>query len=358
MLRIANDLVALGQSMTIYTGEWHGALPELIHVKLLPVRGILNHQRHQYLINQMQSALKSEEFDLVIGFNRMSQLDVYFAADPCFVSRAKNERSWWYRFTPRYRFFAASEQAVMRADGNCKILLIEPNEKKQFQAIYQTPEARFHLLSPNIPKHFLEVSHAQARHEIRHSFGLPARATLLLSVCANFLLKGVDRSIAALASLPDHVREDTWLLVVGDGNVSAMKKEAKKYGVEKQVIFAGSRADIPVLMHAADVMLHPARSELAGLVIMEALVSGLPQIVTDLCGYACHVQAANAGVVLASPFNQQGFNKLLVHMLLNAPRQAMAESAIRYTALLQADQSATEEATYLVDVARKKKAKK
>lgn len=358
MLRIANDLVALGQSVTIYTGEWRGELPENIDVKLLPVHGIFNHQRHQYLINQMQSALKNSAFDLVIGFNRMSQLDVYFAADPCFVARANKERPWWYRLTARYRFFAASEHAVMRADSDCKILLIEPNEKKQYQALYQTPESRFHLLSPNIPQRFLEVSHAQARREVRHLFALPAHATLLLSVCANFPLKGVDRSIVALASLPDHIRVDTWLLVIGGGNVNAMMKQAKKYGVEKQVLFTGSREDVPTLMHAADVMLHPARSELAGLVIIEAMVSGLPQIVTDLCGYAFHVQTANAGVVLDSPFNQEVLNKSLAQMLSDPSRQEMAESAIRYTALLQVHQSAAEEATYLVDLARKKKAKK
>lgn len=89
MLRIAKDLIALGHKVTIFTGEWCGDLPHNIPVKILPVRGILNHQRYQYLINQMQSAIKNQAFDLVIGFNRMSQLDVYFAADPCFVARAK-----------------------------------------------------------------------------------------------------------------------------------------------------------------------------------------------------------------------------------------------------------------------------
>jgi UDP-glucose:(heptosyl)LPS alpha-1,3-glucosyltransferase len=352
MLRIAKDLIALGHKVTIYTGEWCGDLPHNIPVKVLPVRGILNHQRYQYLINQMQSALKNQAFDLVIGFNRMPQLDVYFAADPCFVARAKKDKSWWYRLTARYRFFAASEYAVMRADGDCKILLIEPNEKKQFQAFYQTPEARFHLLSPNIPKYFLDVSQAQARRKIRHLFALPTHATLLLSVCTNFLLKGVDRSIVALASLPDHMRIKTWLLVIGGDKVGAMKKVAKKYGVEKQVIFTGSREDVPMLMHAADVMMHPARSELAGLVIMEAMVSGLPQIVTDHCGYAFHVKAANAGIVLDSPFNQEVLNRSLAQMLSDASRQKIAASAIRYTELLKAQQSGAEEATYVVNLAR------
>jgi UDP-glucose:(heptosyl)LPS alpha-1,3-glucosyltransferase len=63
MLRIAKDLIALGHKVTIYTGEWCGDLPDNIPVKVLPVRGILNHQRYQYLINQMQSAIKNQAFD-------------------------------------------------------------------------------------------------------------------------------------------------------------------------------------------------------------------------------------------------------------------------------------------------------
>ena len=105
--------------------------------------------------------------------------------------------------------------------------------------------------------------------------------------------------------------------------------------------------------------MHPARSELAGLVIMEAMVSGLPQIVTDHCGYAFHVKAANAGIVLDSPFNQEVLNRSLAQMLSDASRQEMAESAIRYTELLQAQQSAAEEASYVVNLARiKNRAKK
>ena len=46
-------------------------------------------------------------------------------------------------------------------------------------------------------------------------------------------------------------------------------------------------------------------------------------------------------------------------MLSDASRQEMAESAIRYTELLQAQQSAAEEASYVVNLARiKNRAKK
>ncbi|HEY0891607.1 MAG TPA: glycosyltransferase family 1 protein, partial [Cellvibrio sp.] len=83
MLRIAHDCVQAGHEVTIYTGEWRGDMPdERIRVEILPSSGWLNHQRHQSLINAMQHKLQQQPVDLVVGFNRMAGLDVYYAADP------------------------------------------------------------------------------------------------------------------------------------------------------------------------------------------------------------------------------------------------------------------------------------
>ena len=56
-------------------------------------------------------------------------------------------------------------------------------------------------------------------------------------------------------------------------------------------------------MAAADLLVHPARYDTAGTVILEGIVNGLPVITTAACGYARHVEAANAGSVLKEPFS-------------------------------------------------------
>ena len=100
MLRIAQDLVALGHQVTILTGEWRGDAPASgINYKVLPIQGFANHQRHQSLITAMQNEVKAGDFDFVVGFNRIPHLDAYYAADPCFVARAAERRGWWYRST-------------------------------------------------------------------------------------------------------------------------------------------------------------------------------------------------------------------------------------------------------------------
>ena len=58
--------------------------------------------------------------------------------------------------------------------------------------------------------------------------------------------------------------------------------------------------------------MHPAYiAEIAGNVILEAVISGLPVLVTESCGYAFHVEKAIAGLLVRLPFRQDDFNEKL-----------------------------------------------
>jgi UDP-glucose:(heptosyl)LPS alpha-1,3-glucosyltransferase len=46
------------------------------------------------------------------------------------------------------------------------------------------------------------------------------------------------------------------------------------------------------------VLVHPARLDVTGTVILEALGAGLPVVTTENCGYASHVRDAGAGKVV------------------------------------------------------------
>ncbi|WP_163066577.1 glycosyltransferase, partial [Acinetobacter baumannii] len=65
-----------------------------------------------------------------------------------------------------------------------------------------------------------------------------------------------------------------------------------------QVQILKGRSDIPRFLLGADLLIHPAYNENTGTVLLEALVSGLPVLVTDVCGYAHYIAEADAGRVL------------------------------------------------------------
>lgn len=357
MLRIARECAARGHTVKIYTGQWHGEQPDgAIEVACLPFSGLFNHQRHQQLIDAINHQIKADAPDLVVGFNRMPGLDAYYAADPCFIERAYTERSWLYRLTGRYRFFAAAEKAVMQAGGHCQILLLSPREKDIFQRWYHTPDERFHLLPPSIPtRSFGSIDRAESRARLLAEFTLPAHATIMLMVGSAFVRKGLDRAIHGLAALPEATRSNTWLLAVGEDKPDTMTALAKRLGVGDRVIITQGRPDIPQLMKAADLLVHPARSELAGIVLIEAMTAGLPVLVTNVCGYAAHIEAAGAGLVLPSPFTQPGFNSALLRMLESPERPQWSEGGLRYTADIAARFSPATEAELLETIAHEKR---
>lgn len=357
MLRIANDCLSAGHDVTIYTGEWRGDLPDaLISVQVLPSSGWFNHRRHQSLIRQFNLALQKNPPDVVVGFNRMAGLDIYYAADPCFVARAYEERSWLYRLTGRFKFFADAEKAVMSAQSKTKILLLTAREKVVFQQWYQTPETRFHLLAPNIPwQKFAGKNQHDCRNYARQQFNLPADANIIVTVGSAFVRKGVDRVIDALASLPAEIQQNTWLIAIGEyESNSDLRAYCEKRGITQRCIAAGGRNDIAELMLGADLLAHPARSELAGIVIMEAMTAGLPVLLTDVCGYAPHVSAANAGCVLASPFQQDEMNAALAEMLTSQQRELWKTNGPLYTKRIKETSSATQEADFIIACAIEK----
>jgi UDP-glucose:(heptosyl)LPS alpha-1,3-glucosyltransferase len=116
--------------------------------------------------------------------------------------------------------------------------------------------------------------------------------------------KGLDRVLAALAANPG-----ACLLVCGvraeTKSAAEMRRLARRLGVAGRVSWLGylNDGEMRAAMAAADVLVHPSRADVAGMVILEAMVGGVPVITTEVCGYAEHVLRADAGIVLAEPFD-------------------------------------------------------
>jgi UDP-glucose:(heptosyl)LPS alpha-1,3-glucosyltransferase len=356
MMRIARECVKRGHEVHVYTLSWQGPPPEDgIHVHVDEGRGWTNHRRYQDFIRRIQAEITAVHFDLVVGFNRMSGLDVYFAADPCFIERVRSKWKFLQQLSGRYRFFAESELAVFSQTSNCEILLLSPREKSIFQHWYGTPDVRFHLMPPYIAiDRYAGIDVKEARISVRAEFGLRHDDRLLLMVGSGFRTKGLDRAIEGLAALPSEFKSRTRLLAVGQDNAQPFLALAERLGLHDQVVISGGRDDIPRLMHAADLLVHPARSELAGHVLIEAMASGLPLLVSDVCGYAFHVAQANAGELVSTPFDQTQFNLQLQQILISDRLEALGANGREYAQALMGANDGSAEARVIEATAQRK----
>ncbi|OGT58954.1 MAG: hypothetical protein A3F43_04440 [Gammaproteobacteria bacterium RIFCSPHIGHO2_12_FULL_42_10] len=317
-LRIARLCYARGHTIHVYTMAWVGETEPGWHIHFIKVPGLQNHARCHAFTKQLQNRLNQEKYDCIVGFNKMPGLDWYYAADVCYVARIASDRPRWYRLLPRYRTWAALENAVFAHDIQTKIMLIAPSQKKIFQQHYQTETARFHELPPGIAKNVIvPLDRLTIRNTLRQTYRIPTHHCLLLMVGSGFKTKGLDRILFSLAALPTHLQSQCHLLVIGDDNKNAYVKLAKQLKIERLVQFLGGRSDVPQWLLAGDVLLHPAYHENTGTVLLEALAAGLPVLSVDICGYANYIVEAQAGFILPEPFKQAEWNQVLKNVLLS-----------------------------------------
>ena len=203
---------------------------------------------------------------------------------------------------------------------NVSELTASNQQKDEYIAIYGTPEERFKLLPPGIPADRKRPSEEEAerrREAKRKELDVAEDETLLLQVGSGFRTKGVDRSIVAFAALPDDFREHIRLVVAGRGRERPLERLARKLGVDDRVKLLGARDDVPDLLLAADLLVHPARNEATGTVLLESLACGTPVLCSSNCGFALQVREAG-NPVLPGKFRQKLLNRTLM-LILSTP---------------------------------------
>lgn len=330
-LNIAAECHKKGHEVIALCGEWQGDKPEFLQLKLFQAKGLSNHTRNKSLAGQFSEYINQHKFDLVVGFNKMPGLNVYYAADGCFATKSAEKHGRLYALTPRYRQSIADEKAIFAKDSNTEILMVSEKQMPNFVQHYQTEKSRFHILPPGISRKLMAPDNAEdIKVEFHQEFKLNNEDYVVLMIGSGFKTKGLDRAIKAVASLPQDIKNRLHFFVVGQDKVRPFTSLIKNSSIGSQIHFMGGRADVKRFFLAADVLIHPAYHENTGNVLLEAMISGLPVLTTDACGYAHYINEANAGKVISAPFEQQNLNQALADMLLSENKHTWQENGIAF----------------------------
>ncbi len=331
---IAQELLGSGHQCRAYCLEWEGAPLPGLELRRLSVSAPTNVGRYRGFAARLRAELAADPVDAVIGFNKLPGLDVYFAGDPCYLEKALTERGRLYRLGARFRHFSAWERAVFGPDSDTQVLLLAAAEGARFARHYTTDPARLHLLPPGVaPDRRVPPDAARRRERTRAVLGLAPDTHALLFLGSGFATKGLDRALRALVRLGrGEGGQRLQLLVAGQDRQAPFRRLARRLGLASQVTFLGGRDDVPDLLQAADLLLHPARREAAGVALLEALAAGLPVVTTAACGYAPHVAASGGGLVVPEPFRQEALEAALLRALGPGFREICRERALAYAA--------------------------
>ena len=212
-----------------------------------------------------------------------------------------------------------------------RLMLLSRAQRDGYCDAYGTEPERITLLPPTVAagRRQPELRHDGTREKMRASLGIAPGDWLWLAVGSAPKTKGFDRVVEALPGFPA-----ARLLIVGvdagNGGGAALVQQAARRRCRERMQLIGFHENVPELMAAADVLVHPARLDTTGTVILEAIVNGLPAIASAACGYAEHISAADAGIVLSEPYHAAEFLAALAAASEAASAQHWSVNAIRY----------------------------
>lgn len=279
---VASEMAKRGHRITVITGAWHGAVPDGWQTIIVDKnRFRTNHARLRGLSDKILALQSEKTFDAVIGFTKMAGLDIYFAADPSFIAHRYYGLKKWL---PRYRTYAGIEREMF-ANTQLKVFFLTEVQRQAYLSAFFLPASQQAILPVSVEPefHFSEEKYRQAR-QYRRSEQPEAGRYVLLFIAADFDTKGLDRVISALKQLTHAQREHLALWIVGNGKQGDYESGISALSGLKTRFWGGQKSTA-WFYFAADMLVHPARKEAAGMVIAEALAAHLPVCISSVCGY-------------------------------------------------------------------------
>lgn len=144
--------------------------------------------------------------------------------------------------------------------------------------------------------------------------------------------KGVDYLLPAFREVKQQIPASR-LLIVGAGTRlrKGYEEWVKHAGLEQDVIFVGfaSASDLPRYFRTADVFCVPATGrESQGIILIEAMASGVPIVTTNISGYATVVAHGEEGL-LVPPRDVRSLSRALITLLNDEPlRRRLGEKGL------------------------------
>jgi glycosyltransferase involved in cell wall biosynthesis len=129
-----------------------------------------------------------------------------------------------------------------------------------------------------------DQDHVQTRAAIRAELGISPE-TKVLGMISRLAPKKAHQDLLQAYTKVAQTHPGTILLLAGDGPLrTKLERQARRLRIDRRVIFLGDRADVPDLLAAMDLFVHPSLSEGMPHAVMEAMAAGLPVIASGVDG--------------------------------------------------------------------------
>ena len=229
--------------------------------------------------------------DVVVSFGRMVQQDILRSgggSHRVFLEKmSRGEGVWrrlWHRFSIYHRSVLAIERRQYDPHSYKRVIAVSREVKREIVTTCRVPEERIAVIYNGVDsERFHPRNRERARDRIKRQWGIPLEDPVVLFVGSGFQRKGLDRLLRAW----DSPRlGGIYLLVVGEDAQKGHYVSWAERHAKKRILFAGRQDEIENYFGAADLLALPALQEAFGNVVLEALASGLPVLVSRTVGAA------------------------------------------------------------------------
>lgn len=122
----------------------------------------------------------------------------------------------------------------------------------------------------------------EKRKKIRKEFDIKDNTTLIGNVGRLVPEKNQEFLLKIIIELKKTSKRKFKLIIIGDGILkNKLLEMSNKMGLEEDIIFAGSRNDVNLILQGCDIFVLPSKNEGLGIVAIESQAAGLETIVSN-----------------------------------------------------------------------------
>lgn len=291
------------------------------------IRIAVKHKHDPRNFFHLKKILKDEKIDIlhIHVWNPASGRYAFLAANSCKVPIITTEHDPFKLSFLKNLFKKSTLKKVQT------IITVSENNQKILQKLYPEHKKKIKVIHNGIDtvwwqSQLLRFTDEDRKKIKKQVFLANENTLIIISIAELHERKGLKYLIEAIPIVAKKYPE-TKLVIIGEGkDRKNLENLIKKLKIENHVLLAGKQKEIPKLLKSSDIFVLPSLREAFGLVILEAMITGIPAIGSKVGGIPEIVKNGENGL-LVEPKNSEKLTYILTELIAQQKKRQKFASA-------------------------------
>ncbi len=280
----------------------------------LSLSGLTRSGKYVSFLDSLESHLSENAYDIVHAMLPVRRCDVYHPQAGVESITFPRTNALQKLTNRRRALFAQVERSLIESNRPPTVLCMSNRSREETRSVFLIDPSRLITLYNGVESDRFNPDPARPIDD-------PPRVVL---VGQDFARKGVDLAIRAVAAVPNVVLD-----VVGKDDPSRFLALVNEFRVASRVRFLGATGEVETVLAGATALIHPARFEPFGMVVPEAMLMGVPPIVSKISGAS---EIVRDGIDGRSVDTDDGYAQAIEQVLAN--HESMRQACLKRRAEL------------------------